>query len=326
MPDMIRSVIKGVGTALPARIMTNADISKIVDTSHEWIVERTGIHARHIAGEGETTRSLAVSASRKALDDAGMTSADIDLVILATSTPDNTFPATATMVQADLGITRGAAFDLQAVCSGFIYALTTADALIKAGQAKGVLVIGSETFSRILDWTDRATCVLFGDGAGAFVLSAEQGKGDNNDQGILASKLRSDGRYGDKLYVDGGPSTTKTVGHVRMEGREVFRHAVTNIVSVMEDVIASAGLKPTDIDWFVPHQANRRILEGTAKKLGIDEERIVMTLDRHGNTSAASIPLAFDAALKDGRIKRGQLVLMEAMGGGFTWGATLARY
>jgi 3-oxoacyl-[acyl-carrier-protein] synthase-3 len=326
MPDMIRSVIKGVGTALPARIMTNADISKIVDTSHEWIVERTGIHARHIAGEGETTRSLAVSASRKALDDAGMTSADIDLVILATSTPDNTFPATATMVQADLGITRGAAFDLQAVCSGFIYALTTADALIKAGQAKGVLVIGSETFSRILDWTDRTTCVLFGDGAGAFVLAAEKGKGDNNDQGILASKLRSDGRYGDKLYVDGGPSTTKTVGHVRMEGREVFKHAVTNIASVMEDVIASAGLKPTDIDWFVPHQANRRILEGTAKKLGIDEERIVMTLDRHGNTSAASIPLAFDAALKDGRIKRGQLVLMEAMGGGFTWGATLARY
>ena len=326
MPDMIRSVIKGVGTALPTRIMTNADISKIVDTSHEWIVERTGIHARHIAGEGETTRSLAVSASRKALDDAGMTSADIDLVILATSTPDNTFPATATMVQADLGITRGAAFDLQAVCSGFIYALTTADALIKAGQAKGVLVIGSETFSRILDWTDRTTCVLFGDGAGAFVLSAKPGKGDNNDQGILASKLRSDGRYGDKLYVDGGPSTTKTVGHLRMEGREVFKHAVINIASVMEDVIASAGLKPTDIDWFVPHQANRRILEGTAKKLGIDEERIVMTLDRHGNTSAASIPLAFDAALKDGRIKRGQLVLMEAMGGGFTWGATLARY
>ena len=323
---MMRSVIKGVGTSLPARVMTNADISKIVDTSHEWIVERTGIHARHIAGEGETTRSLAVAASRKALDDAGMTAADIDLIILATSTPDNTFPATATMVQADLGITRGAAFDLQAVCSGFVYALSMADAMIKAGQAKGILVIGSETFSRILDWTDRATCVLFGDGAGAFVLSAEQGKGDNNDRGILGSKLRSDGRYNDKLYVDGGPSTTKTVGLLRMEGREVFKHAVTNLSSVVEEVLIETKMTASEIDWFVPHQANRRILEGVAKKLGIDEAKIVMTLAHHGNTSAASIPLAFDAALKDGRIKRGQLVLMEAMGGGFTWGATLARY
>jgi 3-oxoacyl-[acyl-carrier-protein] synthase III len=323
---MIRSVIKGVGTSLPARVMTNADISKIVDTSHEWIVERTGIHARHIAGEGETTRSLAVAASRKALDNAGMNPADIDLIIVATSTPDNTFPATATMVQADLGITRGAAFDLQAVCSGFVYALSTADAMMKSGQAKGVLVIGAETFSRILDWTDRTTCVLFGDGAGAFVLSAEQGKGDNNDRGIIGSKLRSDGRYNDKLYVDGGPSTTKTVGHLRMEGREVFKHAVTNISSVIDEVLNDAKLGASEIDWFVPHQANRRILEGVAKKLGIDEAKIVMTLAHHGNTSAASIPLAFDAALKDGRIKRGQLVLMEAMGGGFTWGATLARY
>ena len=323
---MIRSVIKGVGTSLPARVMTNADISKIVDTSHEWIVERTGIHARHIAGEGETTRSLAVAACRKALDDAGMSAADIDLIILATSTPDNTFPATATMVQADLGITRGAAFDLQAVCSGFVYALSTADAMIKAGQAKGVLVIGSETFSRILDWTDRTTCVLFGDGAGAFVLSAEQGKGDNKDRGILGSNLRSDGRYNDKLYVDGGPSTTKTVGYLRMQGREVFKHAVTNLSSVVEDVLIDAKMSASEIDWFVPHQANRRILEGVAKKLGIDEAKIVMTLAHHGNTSAASIPLAFDAALKDGRIKRGQLILMEAMGGGFTWGATLARY
>ncbi len=323
---MIRSVIKGVGTSLPERVMTNADISKIVDTSHEWIVERTGIHARHIAGEGETTRSLAVAASSKALHDAGMSAADIDLIILATSTPDNTFPATATMVQADLGITRGAAFDLQAVCSGFVYALSTADAMIKAGQATGVLVIGSETFSRILDWTDRTTCVLFGDGAGAFVLSAEQGEGDNNDRGIIGSKLRSDGRYNDKLYVDGGPSTTKTVGLLRMEGREVFKHAVTNLSSVVEEVLIETKMTASEIDWFVPHQANRRILEGVAKKLGIDEAKIVMTLDHHGNTSAASIPLAFDAALKDGRIKRGQLILMEAMGGGFTWGATLARY
>ena len=323
---MIRSVIKGVGTALPARIMTNADISKIVDTTDEWIVERTGIRARHIAGEGETTRSLAVAASRNAMADAGMTAADIDLVIVATSTPDNTFPATATLVQADLGILQGAAFDIQAVCTGFVYALSTADAMIKAGQATGVLVIGSETFSRILDWNDRTTCVLFGDGAGAFILKSEIGHGDNNDQGILGSKLRADGRFSDKLYVDGGPSTTKTVGLLRMEGREVFKHAVNNIVSVMEQVLAAAEIKTSEIDWFVPHQANRRILEGVAKKLGAEQARFVITLDRHGNTSAASIPLAFDEALKDGRIKRGQLVLMEAMGGGFTWGAALARY
>jgi 3-oxoacyl-[acyl-carrier-protein] synthase-3 len=323
---MLRSVIMGVGSALPARVMTNADISKIVDTSHEWIVERTGIHSRYIAGDGETTRSLAVAAAKKALAAGDIAASEVDLIIVATSTPDNTFPATATMVQCDLGIRQGSAFDVQAVCSGFVYALTTADALIKAGQATTALVIGAETFSRILDWEDRTTCVLFGDGAGAFVLRAQEGVGDNSDRGVLSSKLRSDGRYNDKLYVDGGPSTTKTVGFLRMEGKEVFKHAVTNIASVMEEVIAQAGIKATDVDWFVPHQANRRILEGTAKKLGIDENRIVITLDRHGNTSAASIPLAFDAAVQDGRIQKGQLVLLEAMGGGFTWGAVLARY
>jgi 3-oxoacyl-[acyl-carrier-protein] synthase-3 len=319
---MTKSMIAGVGSALPKRVMTNADISKIVDTSHEWIVERTGIHARHIAGEGETTRSLGVEAAKKALAAAHTDASEVDLIVLATSTPDNTFPATATLVQADLGITQGAAFDVQAVCSGFVYGLVMADSLIRTGQAKCALVIGSETFSRILDWTDRTTCVLFGDGAGAMVLKATA---DNDKRGILAAKLRSDGRYSDKLYVDGGPSTTGTVGHLRMEGREVFKHAVNNIASVMEEVIDEAGIKPSDIDWFVPHQANRRILEGTARKLGIPEERIVLTLQDHGNTSAASIPLAFDAGVKDGRINPGNLVLMEAMGGGFTWGAVLAR-
>jgi 3-oxoacyl-[acyl-carrier-protein] synthase III len=319
---MVKSVIVGIGSALPKRIMTNHDMAKIVDTTHEWIVERTGIHARHIAGDGETTRSLAVAAAKQALAAAKMDASEIDLIVLATSTPDNTFPATATMVQADLGITHGAAFDVQAVCSGFVYALVTADSLIKAGQAKHALVIGSETFSRILDWKDRATCVLFGDGAGAFVLSAAP---DSDKRGIVASKLRSDGRYADKLYVDGGPSTTQTVGHLRMEGREVFKHAVTNIASVMQEVLASAHVAAKDIDWFVPHQANRRILEGTAKKLGISEDRIVLTLDKHGNTSAASIPLAFDVAVKDGRIKPGHTVLLEAMGGGFTWGAALVQ-
>ncbi|MCX7347047.1 MAG: ketoacyl-ACP synthase III [Alphaproteobacteria bacterium] len=321
-----RAVIAGVGSALPQRIMTNADMSKVVDTSDEWIVERTGIRARHIAGEGETTRTLGLAAARKALEDAGRVPADVDLIILATSTPDQTFPATATMIQADLGITRGAAFDVQAVCSGFVYALATANAMIRCGQAQCALVIGSETFSRILDWTDRTTCVLFGDGAGAVVLTAEAGSRGIADRGIFSTRIRSDGRYANKLYVDGGPSTTGTVGHLRMEGREVFKHAVVNIASVMEETIAEAGLTPGDIDWFVPHQANRRILEGTARKLGISEDRIVMTLDRHGNTSAASIPLALDVAVKDGRIKRGDLVLMEAMGGGFTWGAVLARY
>ena len=319
---MVKSVLTGVGSALPKRIMTNHDISKIVDTSDDWIVERTGIRARHIAGEGETTRTLAVDAARKALAAADLQASEVDLIVLATSTPDYTFPATATLVQADLGITQGAAFDVQAVCSGFVYALVTADSLIKAGQAKHALVIGSETFSRILDWKDRTTCVLFGDGAGAFVLSAAP---DSDKRGIIASKLRSDGRYNDKLYVDGGPSTTQTVGHLRMEGREVFKHAVTNIASVMQDVLASAGMAASDIDWFVPHQANRRILEGTARKLGIAEDRIILTLDKHGNTSAASIPLAFDVAVKDRRIKPGHKVLLEAMGGGFTWGAVLVQ-
>ena len=322
----MRSVIEGVGSALPKRIMTNADVSKIVDTTDAWIVERTGIKARHIAAEDETTRTLAVQAARNALEHAKLSPADIDLIIVATSTPDKTFPATATQVQADLGITRGAAFDVQAVCSGFVYGLTIADNFIRGSQSQCALVIGSETFSRILDWNDRTTCVLFGDGAGAVVVRAQEGQGTNDDRGILGCHIHSDGRYCDKLFVDGGPSTTKTVGHLRMEGREVFKHAVTNIAAVMEETITKAGMKPTDIDWFVPHQANRRILEGTAKKLGVSEDRIVMTLDRHGNTSAASIPLAFDAAVKDGRIKRGELVLMEAMGGGFTWGAVLARF
>jgi len=321
-----RSVIMGVGSALPVRVMTNADMSKVVETNDEWIVERTGIRARHIANDSETTRSLGLAAAKRALDHAGLDASAVDLIVLATSTPDQTFPATATMIQSDLGITRGAAFDVQAVCSGFVYALATADAMLRCGQAECALVIGSETFSRILDWTDRTTCVLFGDGAGAVVLQAAEGTGTIEDRGILATRIRSDGRYADKLYVDGGPSTTKTVGYLRMEGREVFKHAVVNIASVMEETIAQAGLVPGDIDWFVPHQANRRILEGTARKLGISEDRIVMTLDRHGNTSAASIPLALDAAVQDGRVKRGDLVLMEAMGGGFTWGAVLVRF
>ncbi len=320
-----RAVIAGSGSALPARVMTNADMSKVVDTSDEWIVERTGIKARHIANDSETTRSMGTEAARRALDAAGLTPADVDLIICATSTPDQTFPATATLIQCDLGITRGAAFDVQAVCSGFVYALSVADAMVKAGQAECVLVIGSETFSRILDWTDRTTCVLFGDGAGAVVLKAEMAEDSSRSPGILVSRIRSDGRYNDKLYVDGGPSTTKTVGHLRMEGREVFKHAVTNIAAVMDEAMKAANVTPAEVDWFVPHQANRRILEGTAKKLGIREDSIVMTLDRHGNTSAASIPLAFDVAIKDGRIKKGDLVLFEAMGGGFTWGAVLAR-
>ncbi|MBL8905313.1 MAG: ketoacyl-ACP synthase III [Rhizobiales bacterium] len=323
---MRRSILEGVGSYLPARILSNADLSRIVDTSDEWIVERTGIRERRIAAEGETTGHLAIAAARNALADARIDAGEIDLIILATSTPDNTFPATATQVQAALGITRGAAFDLQAVCSGFVYALTVADSLLQGGQGTTALVIGSETFSRILDWNDRTTCVLFGDGAGAVVMRAGEGKGTIADRGILASRIRSDGRYADKLYVDGGPSSTKTVGHLRMEGREVFKHAVINIAGVMEETILAAGLKPSDIDWFVPHQANKRILEGTAKRLGVPESRVVITLDKHGNTSAASIPLALDTAVKDGRIKRGDLVLMEAMGGGFTWGAALLRW
>lgn len=320
---MIQTLIAGVGSCLPRRIMTNDDLAKLVDTSDAWITERTGIKSRHIAGEGETTKTLAVEACRRALVDAGTDASEIDLIILATSTPDHTFPATATEVQAELNITQGAAFDVQAVCSGFIFALATADAMLKSGQAKCALVIGSETFSRILDWSDRNTCVLFGDGAGAFVIKAQN---NAKGRGILATKLRSDGRYRDKLYVDGGPSTTQSVGLLRMQGREVFKHAVANMAEIVIQVCDLANVKPADIDWFVPHQANRRILDATAKKLGVSSERFVVTVDMHGNTSAASIPLAFDVALKQGKIKRGDLLLMEAMGGGFTWGAAVARF
>ena len=323
---MRRSIIKGVGSYLPSKILTNDDLARLVDTSDAWIVERTGIKERRIAAPGEATSDLALAAAKAALADAGMEAERIDLIILATATPDQTFPATAATVQAELGIRGPPAFDLQAVCSGFIYALATADSMIKTGQASAALVIGAEVFSRILDWTDRSTCVLFGDGAGAFVLEAGDGSGTIADRGILASRLHSDGRYRDKLYVDGGPSTTRTTGVLRMEGRDVFRHAVINIASVIEETLADLNIRPEAIDWFVPHQANRRILEGTARKLGLREESIVITLDKHGNTSAASVPLAFDAAIKDGRIKRGDLILMEAMGGGFTWGATLARF
>jgi 3-oxoacyl-[acyl-carrier-protein] synthase III len=323
---MRRSIIKGVGSYLPSKILTNDDLAQRIDTSDAWIVERTGIKERRIAAPGEATSDLALAAAKAALADAGMEADRIDLIILATATPDQTFPATAATVQAELGIIGPPAFDLQAVCSGFIYALATADSMIKTGQASAALVIGAEVFSRILDWTDRSTCVLFGDGAGAFVLEAGEGSGTVADRGILASRLHSDGRYRDKLYVDGGPSTTGTTGVLRMEGRDVFRHAVINIASVIDETLADQNIRPEDIDWFVPHQANRRILEGTARKLGLREESIVITLDKHGNTSAASVPLAFDAAIKDGRIKRGDLILMEAMGGGFTWGATLARF
>jgi 3-oxoacyl-[acyl-carrier-protein] synthase-3 len=321
-----RAHIAGVGSYLPERIMTNAELAKLVDTSDEWIVERTGIRERHIAAEGEFTSHLALRAAERAMQAAGVEAGDIDLIVLATATPDNTFPATATKVQAELGMTRGAAFDVQAVCSGFIYALATADNFIKAGQVGTALVIGAETFSRILDWTDRGTCVLFGDGAGAVVLRAEQSKGNGHDRGILSTHLHSDGNHYDMLYVDGGPSTTRTVGHLRMQGREVFRHAVVNLAEVVGETLAANGLTPADIDWIVPHQANRRILEGTARKLNIPPERVVMTIERHANTSAASVPLALTEAVTDGRIGPGMLVLMEAMGGGFTWGAALARF
>lgn len=316
-----RSRIAGIGTYLPARIMTNADMSALVDTSDEWIRERTGIAQRHIAADDEFTSDLAVEASRAALANAGLGTENIDLIIVATATPDLTFPATATIVQHKLGIHHGAAFDVHAVCSGFLYALAVADNFIKAGQATNALVIGAETFSRILDWTDRTTCVLFGDGAGAMVVSAG-GEGE----GLIKTHLRSDGQFCDLLYVDGGPSRTKTVGHLRMQGNQVFRHAVGKIAGSMEELAGMAGIPISDIDWFVPHQANQRILEGVAKRLAIPVEKVISTVGRHGNTSAASIPLAFDAAVKDGRIKRGDLVLMEALGGGFTWGAALARY
>lgn len=311
---------------MPKRVMTNSEFEHVVDTTDEWIVQRTGIRQRYIAGEDETTASLGEAAARKALASAGLEPSDIDLIVLATSTPNNTFPATAVEIQNRLGMHHGAAFDMQAVCSGFIYALTTADLYIRGGVAQRVLVIGAETFSRLLDWEDRTTCVLFGDGAGAVVLEAAEGVGLTSDTGILAAKLRSDGSHKTKLYVDGGPSTTKTVGHLRMQGREVFKHAVGMITDVIEDSFAIAGIKPDDIDWFVPHQANRRIIEASAKKLGIAEEKVVITVDRHGNTSAASVPLALSVAVEDGRIKKGDLILLEAMGGGFTWGAILLRW
>ncbi len=322
---MLRSHIVGCGSYLPARVVTNHEMAAMVDTSDDWISERTGIRMRHIAADGETTSDLATQAALRALEMAEIKGADVDLIVLATATPDQTFPATATTVQARIGMTGGAAFDVAAVCSGFIYALATADNFIRAGQARTALVIGAETFSRILDWNDRTTCVLFGDGAGAFVLRAAEENGTNRDRGILSTHLHSDGRHHDLLYVDGGPSSTQTVGHVRMEGREVFRHAVTNLAEVVGEALAANNLTAGDVDWVVPHQANRRILDGTARKLGLAPERMVVTVDRHANTSAASVPLAFTEAVADGRIKKGDLVLLEAMGGGFTWGAALAR-
>jgi 3-oxoacyl-[acyl-carrier-protein] synthase-3 len=323
---VIRSVIRGVGAHLPKRVMTNADLAKIVDTSDEWIVERTGIRERHIAGDDELTSDLGIAAAKQALVRAGLDPVDVDLVICATATPDRTFPATAVKIQHGLGVTKGAAFDVQAVCSGFVYALTIADNFIKAGQFKRAVVIGAETFSRILDWEDRSTCVLFGDGAGAVVLEAQPQHGTREDRGILATRIRSDGRYEDLLYVDGGPGSTKTVGHLRMNGREVFRHAVQKITGVIEETLVMTGYAADEIDLYVPHQANQRILDGVLKKLGVPADKIVVTLDKHGNTSAASIPLALNHAFEQHRVKEGSLVLMEAMGGGFTWGAVLARW
>ncbi|MCB1440772.1 MAG: ketoacyl-ACP synthase III [Nitratireductor sp.] len=323
---MIRSAIIGCGSYTPEKVMKNSDFEGVVETSDEWIVQRTGIRERHIAADGETTADLGEKAARAALDDAGITVDDLDLIICATSTPNNTFPATAVEIQNRLGMHHGAAFDSQAVCSGFVFALTTADQYIKTGQAKRVLVIGAETFSRLLDWSDRSTCVLFGDGAGAVVVEGVEGEGSSADRGILTCHLRSDGAHKEKLYVDGGPSTTGTVGHLRMQGREVFRHAVGMITDVIEAAYAATGLSSADLDWFVPHQANRRIIDASARKLDIADEKVVITVDRHGNTSAASIPLALCEAVRDGRIKRGDLVLLEAMGGGFTWGAILLRW
>ena len=322
---MRRSRILGTGSYLPANRVTNADLASRVDTSDEWIVQRTGISARHLAADGETTSMLATKAAERALEAAGVKAADIDLIVLATATPDYTFPATATQVQHALGITRGVAFDLAAVCSGFVFALSTADKFLTSGSHNRALVIGAETFSRILDWEDRTTCVLFGDGAGAVVLEAYDAAGTREDQGILSSHLRSDGRHREKLFVDGGPSSTMTVGHLRMEGKEVFKHAVGMITDVIIDAFAATGFDAETIDWFVPHQANRRIITASADKLGISMEKVILTVQDHGNTSAASIPLALDTAVRDGRIKKGQVVLIEAMGGGFTWGSALFR-
>ena len=324
--SVMRSVVIGCGSYLPARVLTNDDLACMVDTSDDWIIQRTGIRERHVAAEGEVTSDLALAAARAALANAKVDAQSIDLIVLATSTPDNTFPATAITVQAKLGMTHGAAFDLQAVCSGFVYALTTVDGLLRTGSFQRALVIGAETYSRILDWKDRATCVLFGDGAGALVVEALPQPGTHADRGLLATRLRSDGRHKNKLYVDGGPSSTGTVGRVRMEGRAVFKHAVAMISDVVFDVFKETGYTAADIDWFVPHQANKRIIDDSARKLGIAPEKVVTTVDRHGNTSAASIPLALAVAIADGRIKRGDLLLLEAMGGGFTWGAALLRW
>jgi 3-oxoacyl-[acyl-carrier-protein] synthase-3 len=317
----LRSVVIGTGSALPKRRVDNEELARQVDTSDQWIVERTGIRSRYIAGEGETTASLATDAARAALENAGIDSTEVDLIVLATATPDQTFPSSATKLQAALGINDCVAFDVHAVCTGFLYAVSVADAMIRAGTGRTALVIGAETFSRILDWEDRTTCVLFGDGAGALVLRAEEG-----ERGILATKLHADGRHNDLLFVDGGPSTTGTVGKLRMKGREVFRHAVVNLADVLNEVLTATDLKAEDVDWVVPHQANARILDATAKKLGLPSEKVVVTVDRHANTSAASVPLALDTAVKDGRIKRGDIVVLEAMRGGFTWGAAVLRY
>jgi 3-oxoacyl-[acyl-carrier-protein] synthase-3 len=323
---MRRALLAGTGSALPPRRVTNQELAERIDTTHEWIVERTGIHARHIAGDGETTATLATEAAKKALAAAGIEANRIGLIVLATATPDQTFPASATLVQTALGIDDCIAFDVAAVCTGFLYALSVADNMLKGGMADHALVIGSETFSRILDWEDRATCVLFGDGAGAVVLKAVESEGAQHDRGILATRLHADGRHNNLLFVDGGPSTTGTVGKLRMKGKEVFRHAVVNLADVLNETLAAAGHEVEEIDWVVPHQANKRILDATARKLGLDPARVVVTVDQHANTSAASVPLALDTAVRDGRIRPGDLVMLEAMGGGFTWGAALLRY
>ena len=325
-PGKLRSVVRGLGSYLPKRILSNADLEKFLDTTDEWIVQRTGIRQRHIAAEDEPTSKLGLFAASAALNDAGLTADDIDLLIVATSTPDHTFPAVATQIQAGLGMHHGAAFDLQAVCSGFVFALATADKFLLSGSHRRAIVIGAETFSRLLDWKDRATCVLFGDGAAALVLEAQHGAGSSRDRGVLTSHLRSDGRYRDKLYVDGGPGSTKTTGVLRMAGREVFRHAVGMVADVVTAAFAATGTSAADLDWFVPHQANRRIIDASAEKLGIDARKVVVTVDLHGNTSAASIPLALAVARDDGRIKQGDLVMIEAMGGGFTWASALIRW
>ena len=326
MPSQLRSCVRGVGAALPARVVTNQELAGKVDTSDEWIRQRTGITQRYVAGEGETTSTLATKAAEAALSRAGLKADDIDLIVVATSTPDYTFPATATQVQANLGMTQGVAFDVQAVCTGFVFAVTIADKFLRSGSHKRALVIGAETFSRILDWNDRTTCVLFGDGAGAIVLEAQESDGAFASPGVIASRLRSDGRHRAKLFVDGGPSTTQTAGHLRMEGKEVFRHAVGMVSDVIQGCLADAGCDAAAIDWFVPHQANRRIIEASADRLGVPRDKVVVTVDRHGNTSAASIPLALAVAVEDGRIKPGDLVMIQGVGGGFTWGAALIRW